>query len=561
MRHDQLRSTTQASAIDDGGGNTQPASTTALIRRFRDLRVLVIGDAMLDTYLEGTATRLCSEGPVPVVAGTAEYRCPGGAANTAANLRALDAEVFLLSVVGQDLAGSLLRSTLQRYGVSDRWLVEDENVSTLHKLRILANGQYMIRFDEGGGAAEGGAECYTEACQRRLLALLEEAYALCDLVVVSDYRYGVLSGPLVAHLQLLHAAQPKVLLVDSKALEHFQALKATVLTPNYQEACALVERMDSAHYVSHHFNPMSRDAVERLGKRLLGLLRAEHIVITLGEAGACLLNRQGVCRHFPAHSVPRADDVGAGDTFASALALTLAVGGSLEEAVRIGIDAAGIAVTHPRTVVVRYQELLQRVSLREYAAQASSSGVRLDLTSLVARLQEARWDGRTVVFTNGIFDILHAGHVQFLRQAKALGDILVVGINSDGSVQRRKGQGWPINSEQDRLALVEALEMVDYVVLFAEDTPCELIRLLQPHIHVKGGDYADEALPEAEVVREVGGRIVILPLAGTHSVIDRIITLAAREGQEHTTASKNSAVYEGATSLYRYKYSMQEEAL
>jgi D-beta-D-heptose 7-phosphate kinase/D-beta-D-heptose 1-phosphate adenosyltransferase len=246
--------------------------------------------------------------------------------------------------------------------------------------------------------------------------------------------------------------------------------------------------------------------------------------------------------HIPAHPVTQANDVGAGDSFAAALALALAAGASMVEAGRIAIEAASIAVTKHRTAIVRHQELLQRVSLWDQAESAGSAGAASagagswtpeSLTLLAECLDAVRQQGKSIIFTNGVFDILHAGHVQFLRQAKELGGpdgVLVVGVNSDRSTRRLKGKGRPINSERDRMALVAALDPVDHVVLFEEDTPIELILALRPHIHVKGGDYADETLPEAEAVRQVGGRIVILPLAGsmsTSKMIDRIVALAA----------------------------------
>ncbi len=513
-------------------------SAIDLVRHFRRLRVLVIGDAMLDTYLEGTAARLCSEGPVPVVSKTAEYRIPGGAANTAANLRALDAEVYFLGLVGSDLAGGILRTTLRQHGISDQWLIEDGTGQTLHKLRILADGQYVVRFDEGPSV-------YSAASQQRLIRALEEVYSLCDLVVMSDYRYGVLSDALLARFHDLHTAQPKVLLIDSKALHRFRMLAATVVTPNLLEAHAFTGIAEE--------ETLNLATVEQIALNMLSSLKTQHVAITLGANGVFLFDRQEHVAHLPAHPVIHANDVGAGDSFASAMALALAAGGTIEEAARIGIDAASIAITHQRTAVVQYQELLQRVSLREYSSYMSvlSSYSRKDtltsqteLLQLTSFLDAERELGHRIVFTNGVFDILHAGHVHFLRQAKALGDVLIVGVNSDRSTQRLKGTGRPINNERDRMALVAALDAVDAVLLFDEDTPTELIRMLRPNIHAKGGDYADEALPEAEAVVAGGGQVVILPLVGTMStstVIDRIASLhedTKKYVQPHKEASR-----------------------
>jgi D-beta-D-heptose 7-phosphate kinase/D-beta-D-heptose 1-phosphate adenosyltransferase len=276
-------------------------------------------------------------------------------------------------------------------------------------------------------------------------------------------------------------------------------------------------------------------------------LETKHVAVTLAEHGVFLLDRRGNALHLPAHPVEHANDVGAGDSFASALALALAAGADVQEAAQIGIDAASIAVTKRWTAVVQHQELLQRVSLRAYASHARSftavhgGDSTSSLIQLVAQLDAERSACRTIVFTNGVFDILHAGHVQFLRQAKALGDVLVVGINSDSSTRRLKGPGRPINSERDRMALVAALDAVYAVALFDEDTPTELIRILRPHLHVKGGDYANETLPEAAAVHEVGGRIVIVPLVGTLSttgMIDRIVTQASSTTPKSTSRDK-----------------------
>ncbi|MBX6342716.1 MAG: bifunctional hydroxymethylpyrimidine kinase/phosphomethylpyrimidine kinase, partial [Thermomicrobiaceae bacterium] len=303
------------------------ATAIDIVRRFRRLRALVLGDAMLDSYLEGTAARLCTEGPVPVVRKTAEERAPGGAANTAANLRALGAEVAFVGLVGRDVAGALLRKALRERGVDDAWLVEDGSVTTLHKLRILADGQYVVRFDEGETR-----DCAPEA-REALLQALDRAYPRCDVVVVSDYTYGVCGDDLLARLRALRAERPVPLVVDSKAIHRFRDVGATVVTPNYLEARLAVVPSAAAN------GRVDLAEVERIGRRLLATIDAEQAAITLGADGVLLLERDGGALHLPAHPVPGANDVGAGDSFTAALALAIAAGADSAEAARIGIDA------------------------------------------------------------------------------------------------------------------------------------------------------------------------------------------------------------------------------
>jgi len=495
------------------------SATVDIVRRFRDMRVLVIGDVMLDSYLEGSASRICAEGPVPVVHKSGEERVPGGAANVAANLTALGANVILLGVIGADLSGRTLRTSLRDRGIDDTWLVEDPETVTLHKMRILANGQYVVRFDEGGTSRPSAGT------RDELLATLEHVYAQCDAVVVSDYDYGVLSDELVDHLRALRARDPKVLAIDSKRLSRFAESAVTIITPNVLEAHLALGSGTSG--IEQGDSPQT---AARLGRRLIEATDAEHIAVTMGRAGVCLVDRRGSSRHIPAHPVSHSNDVGAGDSFLATSALALAAGASAIRAMRIAIEASCIAVGKRRTAVVHHQELLQRVSLTEHVTQ---SGRESSLRTLIASIDAAREQGKTVVFTNGIFDLLHAGHVEFLRRARELGDLLVVGVNSDRTTRLLKGERRPINGEQDRLALVRALDPVDHAILFDEEVPSALIRSLQPDIHVKGGDYSDVDLPEAEAVEEVGGRIVILPLAGsqaTRQMIERIAVLAGADG-------------------------------
>ncbi|HYN89195.1 MAG TPA: PfkB family carbohydrate kinase [Ardenticatenaceae bacterium] len=336
-----------------------------LVGRFGNLRALVIGDAMLDRYLEGQAVRLCAEAPVPVVRRTGEERVPGGAANTATNLRALGADAVLLGLVGKDHPGTILRTALRERGVDDRWLVEDEAVSTLHKLRIIANGQYVVRFDEGETL-----HCSRQA-RMQLLAHLDESFPRCDLVVVSDYRYGVVSDELVNRLQMLRAARPCVLVVDSKELSRFRRAGATAITPNHVEArSAVVSSNEGSNGLAGASSPNVNGTaplveMERIGRRLLSSIDAQFAAITLAGDGVLLVDRENAPLHLPTQPVERPNDIGAGDSFAAAMALALAAGGSREQAARLGLAAAGITVAKPRTAVAQRQELLQRVSARD----------------------------------------------------------------------------------------------------------------------------------------------------------------------------------------------------
>ena len=414
-----------------------PVETLAVdvVRGYLGLRVLVIGDAMLDTYVDGSAARLCKEGPVPVLERATEAHAPGGAANTAANLRALGAEVVFVGLVGADRAAEELRSALRRCGVDDRGLVTDRDCGTMRKTRVLANDQYVVRFDQGE----------TRHCSRegldQVVKRVEEQAPRCDLVVIADYGYGAVSDTVIARLREVRRRRPIPLVVDAKHPERYAHAGATMITPDFNEAWSAVGPAGS---VAPESTPAN---AEHVGRQLLALVDAEHVAITIAADGVMLLDRVGTATHLPAHPVPRAGDVGAGDSFTASTALALAAGANPRFSVEIGITAGGIAVTRRRTATVTHQELLRRVSLADQPSGPS-------LQTLAAIVDAHRFAGQSIVFTNGIFDILHAGHVQLLQRAKALGDILIVGINTDASARRLKGRARPINHERDRLALV-----------------------------------------------------------------------------------------------------------
>jgi len=501
------------------------------VRRFAGQRVLVVGDALLDAYLHGQATRVCSEAPVPVVEARYKTVAPGGAANTAANVASLGGQVCFLAVVGNDEASQTLRRELRARRVDDADLIVDHERSTVHKLRILANGQYLVRFDEGDSRP------LSRDTRRRFLERFRALFESHATIIVSDYHSGVVGPALIETLAELNAQGEKRVLLDSKKLLAFRRCPLSVVKPNHLEAAAILG-----------WRPERADRhLDELGSQLVRRLLAEWVVITLGEEGSAIFGRDGSYYRVPPRPVLNPQPVGAGDTYIAALSLALEAGSDMHTAAEIAAEAAAVAASRAGTACVSQQELLQRLSQR--------GDPLADAADLLAQADQHRKQGRRIVFTNGCFDILHSGHVTFLQQARALGDVLIVGVNSDDSVRRLKGETRPINSQADRVAVLAALEAVDHVVLFDEDTPERLIAQLRPDLHVKGSDYTIERLPEARIVESYGGEVVILPLVegkSTTAVVRKIArlsgvpTLAAPQGRAGDIAIEALPVSSGA---------------
>jgi D-beta-D-heptose 7-phosphate kinase/D-beta-D-heptose 1-phosphate adenosyltransferase len=470
---------------------------------FRDLRVAVVGDAMLDSYLDGGSSRLCPEAPVPVVAVAGRRDAAGGAANTAVNLRALGAEVAFLSVAGDDAEGALLRRCLERRQVATDHLLTEQGRRTLSKQRVCAGGQILVRFDQGDThAVEAGTE--TRSIER-----LRALFASCDAVIISDYGYGMLTPALVEALADLQAHSPRLVFADAKQWTAYRRVGLTAIKPNYAEAAQLLALQGTENRV---------EQIVRHEQQLLDAAGARIAAVTLDRDGAIILERGRTPYRTLARPASGGCPSGAGDTFLAAFALALTVGADTPAAAEIASAAAAVVVAKEGTSICSAAELRQGLNVR----LESPTYVR---AHLAAELAEHRRQERRIVFTNGCFDILHRGHVTYLRRARELGDVLVVGVNSDAGIRRLKGPARPINTLEDRLTVLSALRCVDYLVPFDEDTPHELIRLVRPHVFVKGGDYTRDRLPEAGLVEELGGVVRILPLVedrSTTSLIDRI---------------------------------------
>jgi D-beta-D-heptose 7-phosphate kinase/D-beta-D-heptose 1-phosphate adenosyltransferase len=450
---------------------------------FSKTRVLIVGDVMLDRYWHGNATRISPEAPVPVVQVKGNDECPGGAGNVALNTAALGARTILLGAVGDDAEADILARSLQTAGVDAR-LQKIAKAQTIAKLRVLSLHQQLIRLDfEDGFYALNTAQLLSEF----KTALLE-----VDVVILSDYAKGTLQcAPQL--IELARNANVPVL-VDPKGSNVEPYRGASLLTPNRKEFEAIVGVCQND------------EEIIAKGLKLIRDYEIAALLVTRGEQGMTLIRENEDALHLTACSREVYDVTGAGDTVIAFLAASLAAGASLSNAAILANIAAGVVVGKLGAATVSVAEL-RRALLSETGGCAR--GV-LSEDALLTAIEDAKAHGERVVMTGGCFDILHAGHVSYLEEAKALGDRLIVVVNDDASVSRLKGPKRPINSLAQRMAVLAGLNAVDWVVSFSEDTPERIISHLMPDIWVKAGDYTVEKLPETSVLAAYGGEVKIL---------------------------------------------------
>ncbi|MET1065386.1 MAG: D-glycero-beta-D-manno-heptose 1-phosphate adenylyltransferase [Arthrobacter sp.] len=475
--------------------------------------VTVIGDAMLDGWWSGTTERICREAPAPVVDIGQRSFAPGGAANTAANLAALGAKVRLAAVVGCDEAGAELLRQLETAGVEATYVVLVPGLTTTTKTRISSGGQLLLRFDDVAPGIPGGA-------LTALALSVPEVLRDQDAVVICDYGAGALTGPVKHSLMAALAARPASMLavVDAHDPRPWAAIRPDLVTPNAQEAAGLL----GLKWPDGTGRP---DVVVDHRRELISATAAGAVVVTLDREGSVLLPAAGDVHRTWAKPVAEKQASGAGDTFVAMLALARAAALPLTTSVDLAQAAADIVVRRPGTSVCSTEDLGRHL--------ASFADTALDVGELARHIRRHRADGQRIVLTNGCFDVLHRGHTRYLNQAKQLGDILVVALNSDESVRQLKGQGRPINTVADRAAVVAALSCVDYVTVFDAPTPVALIDELRPEIYAKGGDYTPEMLTETGAVEHYGGTVAILDYVAdlsTTAVVERIRT---GEGNPH----------------------------
>lgn len=450
--------------------------------QFQHARLLVIGDVMLDRYWHGQASRVSPEAPVPVVkVGNREDR-PGGAGNVALNMAALGSAVRLVGIVGNDETGLELLSRLNAAGVYCDFL-QSADKPTITKLRVIGQHQQLIRldFEQEFEAAD------IIGLQGKVKSLIGDS----QVMVLSDYGKGALQE--TANLIELGRSKDIPIIVDPKGTNFEKYRGATLLTPNLSEFEAV------AGYSNNEEEFVNK------GLRLVKDLNLEAILITRGEHGMTLIRPDSPELHLPARAQEVFDVTGAGDTVISVLAAAIAAGDGLADATALANLAAGLVVGKLGTAAISGPELRRAVLVELDSGRGVMTAEQLQIA-----VQDAKAHDEKIVFTNGCFDIVHAGHVGYLAKAKQLGDRLIVAINDDESAHRLKGPGRPINPVERRMAVLAGLEAVDWVVSFSEDTPEPLLEFLQPEILVKGGDYTMDEVVGGDYVNSYGGEVRVL---------------------------------------------------
>ncbi|MDZ4752899.1 MAG: PfkB family carbohydrate kinase [Phycisphaerae bacterium] len=490
---------------------------------WKSCKVMVIGDFMLDQHVYGAAERLSPDAPVPVLmAGDPRdiHESPGGASNVASCLRALDADVCCFGVVGGDQEGDSLRRRLRDMGCGVDGVIVDPSRPTTVKRNLIGLAQHrhpqkMFRLDFESREPLG------RAVSERLLGAILNAIGTVDVICIEDYNKGVCTTNVCQ--TVIDAARKvgKPVLVDPAAIEDYGRYRhATAITPNRTEA-ELATGMATPIDASIEHNA-------RLAARLLGDVQLDAVVLTLDKHGALLLQRDGEPLHVPTVARTVYDVTGAGDMVLASLAAAIANGFRWDDAVAFANAAAGLEVE-----VFGAQPIpLSHIRRAILGLARPRSGKARSLEDLRVELAVHRDSGKRIVLTNGCFDVIHAGHVAYLREAKQQGDILVLGVNADEEVTRQKGAGRPIFNETERQEILGELLCVDYIVVFPEPTAHELIRAIRPDVYVKGGDYRPEQVNEFDLVRELGITMKLLahrPGLGSTTIVERIRRLEAEQ--------------------------------
>lgn len=476
------------------------------LNNIKTKKILVVGDIMLDRYFFGEAKRLSPEAPVPVLHKTRETKVLGGAANVARNLLRAIQDVSIMSVIGNDDEGKLLRNILEENQIHTDLLILDKTRTTTVKTRMIGpNNAQMLRLDVED------TKQISDEISNKMVKLYESKVKEFDIIIISDYKKGVLNVENTAKLIEIANKYNKITLIDTKEPSYAKYKNAYLIKPNLEELNNLTKM------------PVNNDEeIVKAANELRTQTGAKYVLATRSKDGMTLVDENGNFQHIRGVSKEVYDVSGAGDTVISYLAVGLANNFEIGDTARLANIASSIEVSKMGTYAVSIEEIKEHLNKEN---DVSYEHKLPSVEELAKILREEREKGKKIVFTNGCFDIFHVGHSRYLRQASTYGDILVVGVNSDSSVKRLKGPERPIISEEERMELLADLQCVSYVVKFEEDTPYELIKKLQPDYITKGGDYKPEEVVGKDIVEARGGKVIICKLVegkSTTNIITKI---------------------------------------
>ena len=463
----------------------------AQLLSFQGRPIMVVGDVMLDRFVDGAINRISPEAPVPILEKTEDSVMPGGGANVAINLAGLGCEVRLLSITGSDAAGLTLAQLLGSNLAIDFHQIVDHDRPTTTKTRFRANKQQVLRVDEEV------TRPITDEIASQLISSFAESLPGLSLVVLSDYAKGVLPPAVIAQITAMARQAGIPVVIDPKLADFSVYAGADLLTPNLSELKSAI--------------PVTGNGLEDIAVAASQLATSHDlgaVLVTLSARGMLLANADGTWEHDPTRARDVFDVSGAGDTVIAMIAAAMAGGGTRADAIKIANIAAGVVVGKVGTATASPGEII---------AMAGPATPDLDVSELAARCADWRADGERIGFANGCFDLLHPGHLHLLTAASQSCDRLIVGLNSDASVKRLKGEDRPAQSVLQRAAIIASLPMVAGVAVFEEDTPLNLITALQPDIIFKGGDYRPEDVVGGDVAKARGGEVIIIPTLGSHS--------------------------------------------
>lgn len=484
---------------------TDPSDLIALVQSLPQARVLCVGDVMLDRFVHGDVERISPEAPIPVLRVERETAMLGGGGNVARNLEALGTGCVFVSAVGDDEAGRAVAAMLGEQAGTEANLITDGKRQTAIKTRYLAGNQQMLRADRES------TDALDATIAAQVTAAATAAMSACAVVVLSDYGKGVLDDAVLAPLIAAAVKAGRPVIVDPKGSDYARYRGATLITPNRAEL-AEASNMPTG----------DDEAIAAAARHIIDTCGVGAVLATRSREGMTLMAADGVIAHLPTEAREVFDVSGAGDTVVATMAAALAAGSGLEQAAALANIAAGIVVGKVGTAAAHADEVVAAIHRREIS---DAEAKVMALQPALDRVARWRRQGLRIGFTNGVFDLLHPGHVALLSKARAACDRLIVGLNADASVKRLKGPSRPLQPESARATVLASLAAVDMVTLFAEDTPLALIEAVQPDLLVKGADYRVEDVVGADIVQAAGGKVLLVDLEAGHSTsatVDRM---------------------------------------